>query len=68
VTEKTHDFWAFRRFIDRLEDVYEEYGITVEKEPEAWTSQMCPDCDCDTHEETIRHEDSLALGARAGLR
>ena len=57
VNEKTHNFWAYRRFIDRLEDVCEEYGITVEEESEAWTSQACPACG--EREETIRHEDSL---------
>ncbi len=39
VNEKTHNFWAYRRFIDRLEDICEEYGITVGEESEAWTSQ-----------------------------
>ncbi|WP_049987362.1 IS200/IS605 family transposase [Halobellus rufus] len=57
VNEKTHNFWAYRRFIDRLEDVCEEYGITVEGESEAWTSQECPKCG--EREETIRQEDSL---------
>ncbi|MDS0300214.1 transposase [Halogeometricum sp. S1BR25-6] len=57
VNEKTHNFWAFRRFINRLEDVCEEYGITVEEESEAWTSQECPECG--ERENTIRHEDSL---------
>jgi putative transposase len=58
VNGKTHNFWAYRRFIDRLEDVCEEYGITVEEESEAWTSQECPECG--EREGTIRHEDSLA--------
>ena len=57
VNEKTHNFWAFRRFINRLEDVCEEYGTTVEEESEAWTSQECPGCG--EREETVRHEDSL---------
>ena len=57
VNEKTHNFWAYRRFINRLECVCEEYGITVEEESEAWTSQTCPECD--EREETVRHEDSL---------
>ncbi|MUV88504.1 transposase [Halapricum sp. CBA1109] len=57
VNEKTHNFWAFRRFINRLEDVCEEYGIAVEEESEAWTSQTCPECG--EREETVRHEDSL---------
>ncbi|NKE36870.1 transposase [Natronococcus sp. JC468] len=58
VNEKTHNFWAYRRFIDRLEDVCEEYGITVTEDSEAWTSQECPECG--EREGTIRHEDSLA--------
>ena len=57
VNEKTHNFWAYRRFINRLEDVCEEYGIGVEKESEAWTSQECPECA--EREETIRHKASL---------
>ncbi len=57
VNEKTHNFWAYRRFINRLEDVCEEYGITVEEESEAWTSQECPECG--EREATVRYEDSL---------
>jgi putative transposase len=57
VNEKTHNFWAYRRFINRLEDVCEEYGITVNEESEAWTSQECPECG--ERENTIRQEDSL---------
>ncbi len=57
VNEKTHNFWAYRRFIDRLGDVCEEYGISVEEESEAWTSRTCPACG--EHEETVRHEDTL---------
>ncbi|WP_254809667.1 RNA-guided endonuclease InsQ/TnpB family protein [Natronosalvus amylolyticus] len=58
INSKTHNFWAYRRFINRLEDMCEEYGIRVEEESEAWTSQECPECG--EREETIRHEDSLA--------
>ena len=57
VNEKTHNFWAYRRFIDRVEDVCKEYGITVEEASEAWTSQECPTCG--ERENTIRHDDSL---------
>ncbi len=57
VNEKTHNFWAYRRFINRLEDVCEEYGIKLEEESEAWTSQECPECG--TREGTVRHGDSL---------
>jgi len=41
---KTHNFWAFRAFIDRLACTAEEYGISVELRSEAWTSQECPQC------------------------
>lgn len=44
VNEKTHAFWAFRRFRTRLETVAEEYGIDVRVRSEAWTSQRCPRC------------------------
>ncbi|WP_458207346.1 RNA-guided endonuclease InsQ/TnpB family protein [Haladaptatus sp. NG-SE-30] len=57
VNEKTHNFWAYRRFIDRLECVCEEYGIAVKEESEAWTSQKCPECG--DRADTIRHGDSL---------
>jgi len=39
VNEKTHNFWAFKKFIHRLACVCEEYGISLETESEAWTSQ-----------------------------
>ncbi|MFC6734405.1 MULTISPECIES: transposase [unclassified Haladaptatus] len=55
--EKTHNFWAFRAFIDRLVCTAEEYGITVEARSEAWTSQTCPNCGSTT--DTIRHQDTL---------
>ncbi len=54
VNEKTHNFWAFKKFIHRLAYVCEEYGISLEAESEAWTNQTCPECD--DHEETTRHE------------
>lgn len=57
VNEKTHNFWAYRRFINRLESVCEEYGLTVEEESEAWTSQECPECR--ERDATVRHEDTL---------
>jgi len=44
VNAKTHNFWAYGRFIDRLECVCEEYGIEVVEEPESWTTQECPEC------------------------
>ena len=54
---KTHNFWAFRAFINRLACVCEEYGIVLEARSEAWTSQECPDCG--EREATVRHEDTL---------
>ena len=33
--EKTHNFWAFRAFINRLVCVGEEFGIAVEARSEA---------------------------------
>ena len=54
---KTHNFWAFRAFINRLGCVCEEYGIVLESRSEAWTSQECPDCR--EREATVRHEDTL---------
>ena len=55
--QKTHNFWAFRAFIDRLACTGEEYGITVEVRPEAWTSQECPNCGSTA--DTTRHQDTL---------
>jgi len=54
---KTHNFWAFRRFIDRLACTAEEYGITVEVRSEAWTSRECPNCG--STERATRHKDTL---------
>ncbi|SNR23769.1 RNA-guided endonuclease InsQ/TnpB family protein [Halorubrum vacuolatum] len=54
---KTHNFWAFRQFIDRLACTAEEYGISVEVRSEAWTSQECPQCG--STERTTRHRDTL---------
>jgi putative transposase len=44
VNEKTHQFWAFRAFIDRLACTAEEYGISVEVRSEADTTRTCPVC------------------------
>jgi len=44
VNEKTHQFWAFRGFIDRLACTAEEYGISVEVRSEADTTRKCPAC------------------------
>ncbi|GGL44081.1 hypothetical protein GCM10009037_29370 [Halarchaeum grantii] len=42
MNEKTHNFWAFSRFIDRLECVCEESGIEVVETSEEYTTQECP--------------------------
>lgn len=54
---KTHNFWAFRAFVNRLEHTAEEYGIGVDERPEAWTSQECPQCG--STDRTTRHRDTL---------
>ncbi|MCO8266461.1 transposase [Haloferax sp. AB510] len=54
---KTHNFWAFRAFVNRLACTAEEYGMSVEVRSEAWTSQECPNCGSTT--DTIRHQDTL---------
>lgn len=55
--EKTHNFWAFRSLIDRLEWTAEEYSITVKERSEAWTSQICPRCG--STDRTVRDGESL---------
>jgi putative transposase len=54
---KTHTFWAFKRFTERLACTAEEYGISVEVRSEAWTSQECPQCG--STDRTTRHQDTL---------
>ncbi|EMA36884.1 IS200/IS605 family transposon protein TnpB [Halococcus hamelinensis] len=54
---KTHNFWAFSAFIDRLETTAEEFGIEAEERSEAWTSQECPQCG--STDRTTRHRDTL---------
>jgi len=54
---KTHNFWAFKQFTERLATTAEEYGISVEVRSEAWTSQECPQCG--STDRTHRHEDLL---------
>ena len=55
VNAKTHNFWAFRAFIDRLADTAVEFGITVEVKPEANTARECPECG--EREDTVRSGD-----------
>ncbi len=55
VNEKTHQFWAYRSFIDRLATTAEEYGITVKMRSEAYTTTECPVCG--EREETVRNGD-----------
>jgi putative transposase len=54
---KTHNFWAFKQFTERLVCTAEEYGISVEVRSEAWTSQECPQCGGTNR--TTRHQDTL---------
>jgi putative transposase len=54
---KTHNFWAFKQFTERLATTAEEYGIAVEVRSEAWTSQECPQCG--STERTTRQQDTL---------
>ncbi|SEH66632.1 transposase [Halopenitus malekzadehii] len=54
---KTHNFWAFKHFTERLACTAEEYGISVEVRSEAWTSQECPQCG--STDRTTRHKDTL---------
>ncbi|CQH64677.1 IS1341-type transposase ISH40 (plasmid) [Halobacterium hubeiense] len=54
---KTHNFWAFKKFTERLACTAEEYGISVEVRSEAWTSQECPRCG--STDRTTRHQDTL---------
>jgi putative transposase len=54
---KTHNFWAFKQFTERLVCTAEEYGIAVEVRSEAWTSQECPQCG--STDRTTRHQDTL---------
>ncbi|WP_152423329.1 zinc ribbon domain-containing protein [Haloterrigena salina] len=54
VNEKTHNFWAYRRFSNRLKSVCEEYGSDVTETSEAWTSQECPECG--SRDKTVRHD------------
>ena len=54
---KTHNFWAFKKFTERLACTAEEYGISVEVRSEAWTSQECPQCG--GLDRTTRHQDTL---------
>ncbi|KYH24658.1 putative transposase DNA-binding domain protein [Halalkalicoccus paucihalophilus] len=59
---KTHNFWAFRAFVNWVMYTAEEYGISVEVQSEAWTSQECPNCG--STEDTTRHHDTLTCPYR----
>jgi putative transposase len=54
---KTHNFWAFKKFTERLACTAEEYGISVEVRSEAWTSKECPQCG--STDRTTRHQETL---------
>jgi putative transposase len=61
VNLKTHEFWAFRRFINRLDAVRSEFGIQLVETSEAWTTQECPDCG--ERENTTQRGDAFQCGA-----
>lgn len=61
VNLKTHEFWAFRRFINRLEMVCSEYGIQLTETSEAWTTQDCPECG--ERDDTTREKDTFQCGS-----
>ena len=55
VNEKTHQFWAYRAFINRVATTAEEYDITVEVRSEAYTTTECPVCG--ERDQTVRNGD-----------
>jgi putative transposase len=57
ISEKLESFWAFKKFMDQLQSVCEEHGISVGEESEAWTSQTCPECG--ERIETVRDRETL---------
>ena len=57
VNAKTHNFWAFRALIDRLESTAAEFGISVNVKPEANTTRECPECG--EQEDTVRSGDDF---------
>ena len=61
VNLKTHEFWAFRRFINRLNMVCSEYGIQLIETSEAWTTQECPECG--ERDDTSRTGDAFQCGS-----
>ena len=61
VNLKTHEFWAFRRVIDRLDNVTSEYGIQLVEKSEAWTTQECPECG--ERDDTTRKKDAFQCGS-----
>jgi putative transposase len=54
---KTHNFWSFKKFTERLACTAEECGIAVKVRSEVWTSQECPQCGSTGR--TTRHQDTL---------
>ena len=54
---KTHNFWSFKKFTERLVCTAEEYGISVEIRSEVLTSQECPQCG--PTDRTTRHQETL---------
>lgn len=61
VNSKTHNFWAFGHFRDRLRSVCEEFSIEVIERSEAGTTATCPNCG--ERENTHRRGDVYRCGA-----
>jgi putative transposase len=61
VNEKTHQFWAFRSFTERLAYTAEEFGIGIEVRSEAHTTREC--LVCGEREQTNRNGDVFRCGA-----
>jgi hypothetical protein len=59
VNLKTHNFWAYRWFIDRLEDVCEECDITSRSNQSPRRGQVKRVLSVARGDNSIRHEDSV---------
>jgi len=57
VNEKTHNFWAFRKFINRLRMSVRSMPPISKSTRKRGTTQTGPECG--GHEETVRHGDTL---------
>ena len=61
---KTHNFWSFKKFTERLACTAEEYGIAVEVRSEAWTVKSVPSVAGQTERHGIRIRSSVRVGSR----